>query len=635
MDKGGISSDEMKQLNAEDQDRQLETILQQISTGSVHIKSHQLEKILQRNAHPGNVYYQIGYAFLKATRFEQALDYFLKAKNIMAHNEYVLFALGQCYQQGDALDEAIDHYEQVLKVNAAHEGAHALLSMALYEKGELEQAKRAAINWIHQHPGTAAGYHLLGSIFLRGKAYHDAIAYFKQALQFDRGHYEAIVNMGQCYLYLGDNRQADTYLRRALSINEHHAMVQAYYGICQLNQHHFEIAKTHLEKAITLDEGNALAYANLSVTLQYLSCFGSSNKAMQQALKCDNTVAHFYAQFAQNLLWQHHPEKAIKSCHRALQLDPNANLARTLWAQAQLHLGDYTSAWPAYFIENRQQNPLLPNCPVWNGKPFPGRLLLVYWDIKTEEAILFMRYLPLLLGRYGRQIAVACADPLMPIFHKLPCVKRVFSLSDDLSKVSDIDLQAPISLLPEMLASVTGQHPPAVPDLSHCEKEQTWAHLLQQYGDPSHLKIGLSVMGAMLPNPAQTIPFAVFSTLVSHLRRADVFNLTPYQSEKQRETGQSLGIYDISTHEYDTICAVIKQLDIVITSDNVVAHLAGTLNKPVYVILPFAAKWYWRGADGQVWYPSARIYQQRVPKQWKKMIANILDSIHSTPITRA
>ena len=628
MDKGEATDDKIVQTQIKCQNTKLLHVLKAIAKGSTHIKARKLEKILEETAHPADVYYQIGHAFLIKEQFHHACDYFAKAKAIIPQNETVLFALGQCYQKLNALDEAINYYQQVIAINTAHEGAYALLSVILYEKNDLEAAKKTIVAWIHQHPGAATAYHLFGSIFLRNKAYHDAITYFKQALQFDMSHYEAMVNLGQCYLYLGDNQQANTYLLRALSINDGYAAVHTYYGICQLNQRQFDVAKTHLEKAIVLDNSNALSYANLSVALQYLFCFGSGNKAMQQALRCDNTVARFYAQFAQNLLWQNYPEKAIKSCNRALQLDPNCHLARRLWGQAQLHLGNYMQAWPAYFIESQQAKSLLPNCPVWDGKPFPGKLLLVYWDVKTEEAILLMRYLPLLLGRYGRQIMVACTDALIPLFNRLPCVQRVVSLSQDLSKVSDIHLQVPISTLVAHLATVTENLPPALPDLSQCAKGQIWMHLLQRYGDASHLKIGVSTMGAASPDPAQTIPFTVFSTLVRGLKKADVFNLTPYQSEKQRQTAELLGIYDVGTHEYATMCAIIEQLDMVITSDNWVAHLACTLNKPVYVILPFTAKWYWRcHTRGRAWYPSARIYQQTIPKKWKKLIANILDSI--------
>ena len=87
-------------------------------------------------------------------------------------------------------------------------------------------------------------------------------------------------------------------------------------------------------------------------------------------------------------------------------------------------------------------------------------------------------------------------------------------------------------------------------------------------------------------------------------------------------------MHDIGTRDVIALSAIIDQLDIIITSDNIVAHLAGALNKPVYLILPFSAKWYWLCHDDiALWYPGVRIHQQPVPNQWKDVIGSVLKSV--------
>lgn len=607
---------------------ELQHLLKAINTNQSDINEIKLNDIVKHSAHPSDVYYQVGLTYFNHHHRQKACHYFEKAKKLSPENITILFALAQSYEQLNQIAQAITYYQQILSLNPDHTNTHACLSLAYYQTNQLAEAKTATINWIKNTPNMAAAYNLLGSIYLKSQTYDEAISQFKQAIQFDITHYDAMVNLGQCYLHFGDYAQADQYLFRALKMDPNQSMVHVYYGLSQLNQRAFMLSKKHLETAIALDPNNALAHANLSVVLQSLFCFGSSNKAMRMALQKNRTDPHFYTQFASNLLWQNHPEKTILSCQRALQLTPDYSPAQTLLGEAQLQMGDYShSAWSAYMHSHGQSPPLLKDCPEWNGKPFPGKLLLVHWDIKTEEAILLLRYLPLLY-QYGHHIAVACPEPLMPIIKLLSCVKQVFSLAEDFNKQSAFALQLRASQLPHMLAEKTKGNPPTLPEYSH--ESNKWSHCLAKYGQPHRLKIGFATMGAISPNPAQDVPFGFFTLLARYLKRADRFNLTPYQNQTERQTGEALGIYDTSSHELTLMCAMIDQLDILITSDNLVAHLAGMRNKTVYVILPFTAKWYWKKESNQsLWYPTARIYQQTIPKKWKPVADAMLKDIQS------
>ena len=406
------------------------------------------------------------------------------------------------------LDDAIANYKKALAIEPKHGESLACLSFGYYEQNELDLAERATVNWIKACPTLASAYNLLGSVYLKRKAYHDALSQFRQALQFDVSHYEAIVNLGQTCMYLYQYQEADTYLKRALMINANSSIVHTYYGINALNQRKFKLARHHLEKAVVLDVDNALAYANLSVVLQYCYCFGSGNAAMREALTRNNKEANFYVQFATNLLLQNHPNKAIKSCQRALQLEPTHKMAHKLLGESLLGVGAYAKAWEEYtwHLQQNTTSLLLSDCPCWNGKPFPGKLLLVYWDIQTEEAVLLLRYLPL-LANYGRRVAVACSVTLMPILKQMPDIEHVWSLETDFTRTQTVDLQVPVSLLPALLNTTRETIPAEFPYLPISEDmHRTWESILQHYPQ-NNLKIGLSWMPAVSPNPAQDVPF--------------------------------------------------------------------------------------------------------------------------------
>ncbi|MCD6055286.1 MAG: hypothetical protein K0R12_248 [Gammaproteobacteria bacterium] len=604
--------------------------LQAIQVGNTELAEQDLFQIIQHAANPGESYYNIGMAFLEHNHPDKAKDYLVKACHLIPNVCDSFFHLGQCHQKLGELEEAVAHYKSALMVDPKHAEALAYLSLVYYQLNALDLAERATVNWLHAYPTVAAAYNLLGSIYLRRKAYRDAVSQFAQALQFDVTYYEAIVNLGQTNMYLCRYQEAEHYLTRALAIDDRSSLLHTYYGINSLNQRKFKLAKQCFDRAILLDKNNALAYANLSVVLQYHYQFGSGNRAMRQALMLNNKDPSFYIQFAGNLILQNQPEKAIKSAKRALQLSSKEQKAHTLLEQTFLSLGYYEDAWQKRSSVLQQNSLLLgERCLLWNGKPFPGKLLLVYCDTVTEEAILLLRYVPL-LANYGRRIALAGSLTLMPLLEQFPHIEQVWLLESDLSKISGVDFQVPLTLLPCLMNTTVTTIPSTFPYLPLNDNMlRTWESILQRYTD-SRKKIGIAWLSAVLPNPAQDVPFQVFAAVVKQLSHVSLFNLTSYHSHAQYEWGNHLGLHDIGTRELAALSAIIQQLDCVITSDNLVAHLAGALGKPAYVILPFATKWYWACKENiPLWYPSIRLYRQRIPNQWQDVIACLLSEIKS------
>ncbi len=601
--------------------------LQVVQSENINITEDDLLRIVTQAADLGEGYYNIGLAFLQHNQFIQAKDYLLEACRLTPTACESFFQLARCYHQLGELDDAITYYQNALTIEPKHAESLAYLSLSYYQQNELDLAQKSTVNWIHAYPTLAPAYNLLGCIYLSRQQYQEAISQFNHALQFDVTYYEAIVNLGQAHTYLYHYHEADNYLKRALAINSNSSTVYTYYGINALNQRQFKLAQHSFEKAIEFDEENALAYANLSVALQYRYCFGSGNVAMRQALTLDNTQADFYVHFAGNLLLQNHPQKAVKSYQRALQLSTSHLVVSNVLSDALLSIGEYQTGWQQRSEYQRHNAAIDYDYPRWQGGVFPGKVLLVYVDTEIEEAILLLRYIPL-LTQYGRRIVVTSPVRLLPLLEKMEEVEKVWLLSTDLTKIMPIDLQVALSTLPTVFDTTVDTIPDQFPYLPvNPDQLHTWENMLQRYPSQKY-KIGLSWERAALPNPAQDVPFSVFATIAKHVEQGAMFNITPYQNQKQYQVGEKLGLHDIGTRDIEILCAVIQKMDVVMTADNTVAHIAGALNKPVYLILPFAAKWYWlNDSDVPLWYPSICLFRQTVPNQWHDVITNVLKNL--------
>lgn len=314
---------------------------------------------------------------------------------------------------------------------------------------------------------------------------------------------------------------------------------------------------------------------------------------------------------------------AVAAFDRALRLagkDPGELRVRWSRAQALLLAGDYERGWKAF--ECRRERPELqylnwPASPVWSGREaLLGRTLLLVSEPDPRDTLQFCRYAAPLAAA-GARVELWVEPELQALLDGLPGVAAVHPKT---LPPPPHDFHVPLPSLPLACGTTLETMPPPVAPSVDPARAVHWARQLAILGRP---RIGLAWAGEPASNGdrARRLPLRMLAPLFG--MRADFVSLQKFVREDERARLASLPVLDLAAQLRDLadLAALIDGLDLVIAVDSLSAHLAASLGKQVWLLLPHAAEWRWlRTRQDSPWYPSIRLFRQERPGEWDEVI---------------
>ena len=295
---------------------------------------------------------------------------------------------------------------------------------------------------------------------------------------------------------------------------------------------------------------------------------------------------------------ERHPAHAVACFEQAIALQPDYAQAHFNLGLTLLQLGDYPRGFAEY--EWRWQTGQFPpfHCPHprWDGHPIPEKTLLIHTEQGSGDAIQFARYLPLAAQRCGR-LVLACPAEVMPLLATLPGITEVREAGH--INVADFDTYLPLLSLPQVFGTTLATVPAPVPyiDMAALRRRKGAAAVPALPTSPSR-RVGLVWAGSPTHgnDRQRSCPLRAF---VPVLRTPGLRFYSLQTGERRRDLGDvpaALAIEDLSPHLHDfgDTALLIAQLDLVISVDTAVAHLAGALGRPVWTLLSYVPDWRWR-----------------------------------------
>lgn len=471
--------------------------------------------------------------------------------------------------------------------------AHQLLQTALHhhQSGRLREAEVIYRQVLAKEPNDADATHFLGLIAQQVGKTDAALQHMRRALALAPNNPVFHINLAVILQELRDYEQALAHCRQAIALRPQFAEGHANFGAVLTSSGQPELAIEHLRRAIALDQRNLKAIYNLADALSKTGDY----------------------------------DQAIAEYERVLAIDANHAKAHFGLGLLRLLRGDFARGWEGYEWRWRTDDPSIPKRtfaqPLWDGGELHGATLLLFSEQGHGDAIQFIRYLPQVLERGGRVI-VECLGALTPLFQQLSGVD-VVSWGDPLPS---FDIRCPLMTLPKVFGTTLQTIPAAVPYLcAPADRVERWRRRLE--GDRG-LKVGLSWSG----NPRHTndrersMPAGLMSPL------ADVAGGSFYSLQKQEEAPASaaapaeLALHDFTRdlHDFADTAALIANLDLVISVDTAVAHLAGALGRPVWLMVPFVPDWRWLlNQTDSPWYPTMRIFRQPRRRDWPGVVRQV------------
>jgi hypothetical protein len=317
---------------------------------------------------------------------------------------------------------------------------------------------------------------------------------------------------------------------------------------------------------------------------------------------------------------------ALREYELALIFQPDHPYARFNRAAQLLRRGRYADGWVEYewrWAAGRKSPPDLPR-PKWDGCPLDGRALLVLTEQGAGDTLMFLRFLPRVKQRPGDRLLFACQTALRPLLRNLPGVDHWFPI-DQPSSI-DFDVYLPLLSLPGILGLGEADIPYPVPYLTaDPARVEAWRPRLAAL--PGR-KVGVCWQG----NPAfpgdrfRSIPLARFAPL-TEVPGVTLVSLQKGVGEEQIAANRDavpLTVFpDLDTAEpFADTAAVMRHLDLVVTTDTAVAHLAGALGRPVWLALGVDCDWRWgTGRADSPWYPTVRLFRQQSFGDWPGVFA--------------
>ena len=468
----------------------------------------------------------------------------------------------------------------------------------LIDRGNWRAASAAYARLCTIFPNEPDIFYVYGRVLIELKMWDAALGQFEMALSINPDDPRFHRSRGDTLQAMGSLLEAETAYRQAINLNPHDTDAMINLGNSINKQGRPGDALVMYGRALAFDPGNLLALNNIGKT------------------------------------WHDHGDlKKAKTCYEmALNLNPNYPEAHFNHSLALLSEGDYRNGWHEYEwrFERQSARQIYPhrlNVSRWNGMPFPGKHLLVHCEQGMGDVIQFCRYMPMVKD-LGGTVTLEVHEPLVSLLQGMPSVDRIIPFGRSKPLGEDFDFYVPLMSLPLLFGTTVENIPANIPYLAPSEVEKSrWRSQLSGRCEPC---IGL-VWSGSATDPSRSCPWDIVVTLAKSATNMHIFSLQkelPHGITTDMLNQANIIHLGNGLANFHSTAAVISHLDLIISIDTAVAHLAGAMGKPLWILLPHVSDWRWfqKGLDTP-WYPTARLFRQPEKGNWADLVSVLIDEL--------
>ncbi len=542
----------------------------------------------------------------------------------------VYFNLGFILYRQGKLQEAETVLQVAREKRPADTGVLNNLANVLAGLGKLGEAEHVFTEALRLAPANPELLFNLGNAFKQGERYAEAEKRYLQALALKRDYVEARVNLGFVLWKQAKTAEAEMHFRAAIESQAGNADAANNLGVMLREFGRQDEAEAVLRQLLARQPGFAEAWNNLGVVLEDLCRLDEAQACFRKAIEIRPAYASAYNNLGKVLLHSNIDE-SVRAFQEALAIDGAYINAHCNLGVALLLRGDFHDAWPE-FEQRLNRKELAPmyagyTAPLWQGEALQGKTILLHAEQGMGDTIHFIRFAQTLAHRGGRVI-VECQPPLKRLLQPVEGIDAVYAKGEPLAHY---DLHLPLMSLPYRLGIDSVESIPSFSPYIHAEADRAkqWGERMDSAGD---LAAGLVWAGdprkteldSHLIDKRRSIELRQYAPILSQ-QGVRFFSLQKGEAASQvRQFTGSIADFMPEIDDFADTAALISHLDLVISVDTSVAHLAAAMGKPVWLLSRYDGCWRWLlGRDDTPWYPSMRLFRQQRPGDWGPVLERI------------
>lgn len=612
--------------------KQLALACEHLRAGNVDQARRLYRKVLKHEPENAEAWRLMGVAAAEANDLDNAAMFIAKAIQLAGPVPAWCTTLGRIFVRLGRHTEAAACFRQALAQDPFNAHVSFELGNSLVSLGNMAAALSAFEHAAELEPSNAAYRYGVGFACYRNGNSERAAECFERVLELDSDHAESHYNLGVIRMSQNRINEARRSFECALNLNPLHPDALNNLGLLLQDQGDNQGAASSFRKACRARRGYYAAEFNLARVLAAEHDVDGSLAAYQASV--DRRPEHLDARLglAAALVASGRTQEAVTHLEAALQCDPHSVAAKLNLALALLQLGRWRDGWPLY--ESRFRRSVAANRrfdrPRWEGEPLAGKRILLHAEQGFGDTIQFARFVPM-VHDLGAKVLLECPPGLVDVVESLDGVDDIVPCG---TALPDFDVHSALMSLAGVFETGPASVPSDVPYLlPEHRRVQEWSDTLRQSVDPGLLRVGLTWEGN--PDHRQDCDRSLDPGLLEPLAKIEgvaLFNLQ--RNPRLRPNFELLGMSALCNDFPDTAAAILN-LDLVISVDTSIAHMAGALGKPVWTLLAFAADWRWMlDREDTPWYPTMRLFRQPKRGDWASPIATVAEELKKAAASR-
>jgi tetratricopeptide (TPR) repeat protein len=540
--------------------------------------------------------------------------------------------LGSVFVRMERFEDGLRWFRRALEIRPDLMAAKANAGIALRQLKRFDEAAASFQEVLASTPDDAVACFNLG-LSLRALQRHDeALNWLRKASDLRPGHAESARELGDALMALNRNEEAIAAYRHALSLQPDSIPVLLSFGGRLQEERRFEEAAAAFGKVADLDPNHCNGWLSLGAALLGLSQYADSLAAFRRGLALEPGSVVAYCNMSLALMGLDRLQEAVEASRKALFIEAGSAVASFNLGCALLTLGNFREGWEAYdyrFVMggNKWLRPEAHAAP-WTGEPLAGKSILVLGEQGNGDQIQFSRYLPALRD-LGASVSYLAPDRLHRLLRTLG---GSITLLSEIPPDARFDFQCPLMSLPGRFDRLDLPIPTRPYLKAEPERVAQWKDRIGDQG----FRVGIAWRGNRYPHGDGFRSFRLDA--LRSLAALPSVRLISLQLKEGKEELDKLPAemhvevpgpdFDAGPDGFLDTAAVLAVMDLVISCDTSIAHLAGALGRPLWIALNRTPEWRWqRQRTDTIWYPTARLFRQETNGDWDGVFSRMTEEL--------